>query len=97
MCADELALGQTAIAAARSAGWSTWSIIRAAPPVEAMPHHWQKLRVEEQLFESGLSITILQPAAYMQNVLAYWEPSWGRPLCRALCGRDPAGHGGLET
>ncbi len=42
------------------------------PQVEAMPHHWQKMRVEEMLFESGLPYTILQPAAYMQNVLAYW-------------------------
>jgi uncharacterized protein YbjT (DUF2867 family) len=38
-----------------------------------MPHHWLKMRVEEQLLESGLNYTILQPAAYMQNVLAQWE------------------------
>ena len=38
-----------------------------------MPHHWQKLRVEEQLFQSGLDYTIVQPAAYMQNILAYWN------------------------
>jgi uncharacterized protein YbjT (DUF2867 family) len=38
-----------------------------------MPHHWQKLRVEEAVFESGLAFTILQPAPYMQNTLAYWE------------------------
>jgi uncharacterized protein YbjT (DUF2867 family) len=37
-----------------------------------MPHHWAKLRVEEALFESELGYTILQPAAYMQNVLAGW-------------------------
>ncbi len=43
------------------------------PQTEAMPHHWRKLRVEERLFESGLRYTILQPAAYMQNVLAYWN------------------------
>lgn len=41
------------------------------PQAEKMPHHWQKLRVEEALFESGLSFTVLQPAAYMQNTLAY--------------------------
>ena len=41
------------------------------PQVEAMPHHWQKMRVEEQLFAAGLPYTILQPAAYMQNVLAH--------------------------
>lgn len=38
------------------------------PQTEAMPHHWQKLRVEEMLFESGLDYTILQPCAYMQNI-----------------------------
>jgi uncharacterized protein YbjT (DUF2867 family) len=38
-----------------------------------MRHHWQKLLVEEQLFESGIPFTILQPAAYMQNVLADWD------------------------
>jgi len=40
------------------------------PQAESMPHHWAKLRVEERLFESGLPFTILQPTAYMQNILA---------------------------
>ena len=43
------------------------------PQTEAMPHHWQKLRVEERLFESGLRYTILQPTVYMQNLLAHWD------------------------
>jgi NAD(P)H dehydrogenase (quinone) len=43
------------------------------PQIEAMPHHWAKLRVEEMLFSSGLDITILQPTAYMQNALAEWD------------------------
>jgi uncharacterized protein YbjT (DUF2867 family) len=43
------------------------------PQIEAMPHHWLKMRVEEMLFESGLPYTILQPAAYMQNILASWQ------------------------
>jgi uncharacterized protein YbjT (DUF2867 family) len=43
------------------------------PQIEAMPHHWAKLRVEEMLFSSGLDVTILQPAAYMQNSLAEWH------------------------
>lgn len=38
------------------------------PQIEAMPHHWLKLRVEEHLIESGLPFTILQPTAYMQNI-----------------------------
>jgi len=43
------------------------------PQVEAMPHHWSKLRVEEMLLASRLDITILQPTAYMQNSLAEWD------------------------
>jgi uncharacterized protein YbjT (DUF2867 family) len=43
------------------------------PQIEAMPHHWAKLRVEEMLFSSGLDVTILQPTAYMQNSLAEWD------------------------
>jgi uncharacterized protein YbjT (DUF2867 family) len=36
-----------------------------------MPHHWKKMQVEGLLFKSGLSFTILQPAAYLQNLLQY--------------------------
>jgi len=43
------------------------------PQIEAMPHHWQKMRVEEALIQSGLEFTILQPASYMQNILPYWD------------------------
>ncbi|MCI0550009.1 MAG: NmrA family NAD(P)-binding protein [Anaerolineae bacterium] len=43
------------------------------PQVEKMNHHWQKLRVEEMVFESGLPFTVLQPAPYMQNLLAGWK------------------------
>jgi uncharacterized protein YbjT (DUF2867 family) len=43
------------------------------PQVEAMPHHWAKARVEELLFASGLAVTVLQPAAYMQNLGASWR------------------------
>jgi NAD(P)H dehydrogenase (quinone) len=71
---EELTIGQAIIAAARRAGVEHvvyHSVLH--PQVEAMPHHWQKMRVEEQLFTSGLPYTILQPAAYMQNVLAHWE------------------------
>jgi uncharacterized protein YbjT (DUF2867 family) len=71
---DEVAIGQATVVAARSAGVEHFvyhSVLH--PQIEAMSHHWQKLRVEERLFESGLSYTILQPAAYMQNVLAHWD------------------------
>jgi len=70
---DEVAIGQTVISAAQSAEIEHFvyhSVVH--PHIEAMPHHWQKMRVEEQLFSCGLAFTILQPAAYMQNILAQW-------------------------
>jgi len=71
---DELPIGRNVIAAAQSADVERFvfhSVLH--PQIEAMPHHWQKMRVEELLFESDLPFTILQPTAYMQNVLAYWN------------------------
>jgi uncharacterized protein YbjT (DUF2867 family) len=81
---DELAIGRMAIATARAAGARHFvyhSVLH--PQAEAMPHHWHKLRVEELLFESGLDYTILQPAAYMQNVLAGWKAITGQGVYRA--------------
>lgn len=71
---DEAPIGEIAIAAARSAGVERFvfhSVLH--PQIEAMPHHWQKARVEEHLFASGLRFTILQPTVYMQNVAAHWD------------------------
>lgn len=71
---DEISIGDAIIAAAVAAGISHFvyhSVLH--PQVEAMPHHWNKMRVEEGLFESGLPYTILQPATYMQNLLVNWE------------------------
>ncbi len=71
---QETVIGAIVIRAALSAGVERFvyhSVLH--PQIEAMAHHWQKLRVEEKLLESGLAFTILQPAAYMQNVLANWE------------------------
>lgn len=71
---DEIVIGKNVIAAARAAGVEQFvfhSVLQ--PQLEAMPHHWKKLRVEEALIQSGLSFTILQPAAYMQNILSQWE------------------------
>jgi NAD(P)H dehydrogenase (quinone) len=52
------------------------------PQIEAMPHHWNKLRVEEMLFSSTLDITILQPTAYMQNSMAEWDRMAGDGVYR---------------
>ena len=70
---NEVQMARFALNAARAAGVERFvyhSVLH--PQTEQMPHHWKKLRVEELLFESGLPFTILQPAAYMQNLLAHW-------------------------
>jgi len=74
MSPDEVELGRIIIRAAQTAGVEHFvfhSVLK--PQVKAMPHHWNKMLVEEQLIQSGLPYTILQPAAYMQNILGYWE------------------------
>jgi len=74
MSPDETVIGELVIGAARSVGVGHFiyhSVLR--PQTEKMKHHWDKLRVEEMLFESGLPFTILQPAPYMQNLLAGWK------------------------
>lgn len=71
---DEVAIAAQVIAAAKAQGVTRLvyhSVLH--PQTAAMPHHWQKLRVEELLFTAGLDYTILQPAAYMQNVFAGWR------------------------
>ena len=74
MSPDELEIGRNLIRIARENGVTRFvyhSVLH--PQIEAMPHHWQKLRMEEYLFESGMDYTILQPCAYMQNILGSWH------------------------
>jgi NAD(P)H dehydrogenase (quinone) len=52
------------------------------PQIEAMPHHWEKMRVEEMLFARACDFTILQPTAYMQNLLVTWESIVTNGSCR---------------
>ena len=71
MAEQELEIGRSVIAAARTADLRRFVFHSVLHPQTAeMAHHWQKMRVEALLFRSGLDFTILQPAAYMQNVLA---------------------------
>lgn len=69
---QEVRIGQLMIAAARTVGNCRvvyHSVLH--PQIREMPHHWSKLKVENVLFNSGLVYTILQPTAYMQNLLTY--------------------------
>jgi uncharacterized protein YbjT (DUF2867 family) len=74
MSPDETKIGSFVLDAAREYGVEHFvyhSVLH--PQVEKMNHHWQKMRVEEMIFESGIPFTILQPAPYMQNLLANWK------------------------
>ena len=74
MSPEELVIGKFVIRAARISGVEHFvyhSVLH--PQTEKMKHHWQKMRVEELIFESGLPFTILQPAPYMQNLLVGWK------------------------
>ena len=83
MYPHEFELARLATGTARDFGVSRFvyhSVLH--PQTETMPHHWQKLRVEELLFETGLNFTILQPAAYMQNILGSWPGIAGEGVYR---------------
>jgi NAD(P)H dehydrogenase (quinone) len=71
---DEIVYARAVAAAARTHGVRRFvfhSVLH--PQIEAMPHHWQKMRVEEMLFVAGFDLTVLQPTAYMQNILGVWD------------------------
>jgi uncharacterized protein YbjT (DUF2867 family) len=68
---DEVGVVRRAVAAARCVGVRRivyHSVLR--PGIRAMPHHWHKLEAEEVLWSSGLDVTVLQPSAYAQNLIA---------------------------
>jgi NAD(P)H dehydrogenase (quinone) len=71
---DEVDYARAVAAAAQTHGVQRFvyhSVLH--PQIEAMPHHWAKMRVEEMLFGAGFDLTILQPTAYMQNILGAWR------------------------
>jgi len=72
----EAEIGHKLVAAAQAASVAQGDAVHIVyhsvlhPQTPEMPHHWHKNLVEGQLWRSGLPVTLLQPAAYMQNVLA---------------------------
>ncbi len=71
---EEVAYARAVVAAAKAQGVTRFvyhSVLH--PQIETMPHHWAKLRTEEMLFASGFDLTILQPTAYMQNIVGAWR------------------------
>lgn len=77
----EVAICRAAVEAAGRAGVQQFvyhSVLH--PQTSTMPHHWRKLESEEVILASGLPFTILQPCAYMQNILAYWPSISGHGI-----------------
>ena len=67
---DEPSYVGDVVAAARAAGVGRLGYHSVASPyVPAMPHHLAKARAEDAVRRSGLAWTILQPCAYVQNLL----------------------------
>lgn len=74
MSPEEDVIGRLVVGESKKAGVEHFvyhSVLH--PQIEVMNHHWQKMRVEEMLFESGIPFAVLQPAPYMQNLLAGWK------------------------
>ena len=71
---DEVAYARAVVTAAKAQGVTRFvyhSVLH--PQIEAMPHHWAKMQTEDLLFASGFDLTVLQPTAYMQNILGAWR------------------------
>jgi uncharacterized protein YbjT (DUF2867 family) len=67
---DEPAYTDTVLEAARAAGIERLVYHSvAAPYAPDMPHHLGKARAEDLVRRSGLAWTILQPCAYVQNLI----------------------------
>ncbi|MBK18157.1 MAG: hypothetical protein CMM52_04885 [Rhodospirillaceae bacterium] len=67
--------GENIIKACNSAGVSRLvfhSVLHTQ--IEALPHHWERHFVEQEIMNSNLAFTILQVGSYMQNML----PAWGK-------------------
>ena len=86
---DEVSIGKTAIEAAQWASVERFgyhSVLH--PQIEAMPHHWNKMRVEEELIASGLDFTILQPGVYLENLRGSWSSIIEKGVYRVPYGID---------
>ncbi len=67
-------MGVTMVEAAKAAGVSKFvysSVIH--PSISKLANHASKRPVEEALYESGMTFTVLQPAIFMQTMEAGWR------------------------
>ncbi|HWG21370.1 MAG TPA: NmrA family NAD(P)-binding protein [Terracidiphilus sp.] len=70
----EAEMGVTMVDAAKAAGVRRFvfsSVIH--PSISRLANHAAKRPVEEALYESGMTFTVLQPGSFMQNVESDWD------------------------
>jgi uncharacterized protein YbjT (DUF2867 family) len=70
----EASLGVTMVEAARAAGVRKFvysGVIH--PALSRLTNHAAKRPVEEAIYESGMTFTVLQPASFMQNIEQDWD------------------------
>ncbi|MBJ7289925.1 MAG: NmrA family NAD(P)-binding protein [Williamsia sp.] len=70
----EVSIAEGLVAAARANGVEHIvfnSVIH--PEIKELPHHQEKLRVEELLHASDIPTTVLRPSHFMQNYLDFWD------------------------
>lgn len=74
MVPDQAEIGLGVAAACKAGGVGHLVFISCVhPQVEALAHHWHKLRIEEAVVEAGYDYTILQPSMFMQNLNYTWH------------------------
>lgn len=72
--ADEAAMGESMVEAARAAGVGKFVFSGVIhPSISALSNHVAKLPVEDALYRSGMDFTVLQPARFMQNLADTWR------------------------
>ena len=71
---QEADMGVTMVEAARAAGVSKFVFSSVMhPSISTLNNHAAKRPVEEALYESGMTFTVLQPAIFMQTMERGWK------------------------
>lgn len=71
---NEARMGQTMVEAARAAGVRKFVFSSVMhPSLAELSNHAAKPPVEEAIYQSGMTFTVLQPAIFMQNLESGWD------------------------
>jgi uncharacterized protein YbjT (DUF2867 family) len=71
---DEAGMGVAMVEAAKMAGVPKFAFSGVIhPALSRLPNHAAKLPVEEAIYESGMTFTVLQPTMFLQNLEDEWR------------------------